>query len=257
HATGNLFTIHDDDDTWHPDFLKECVSFLSDPSNSSQFGGVVTHASLIRERIDGDDVVILSEEDFNSHHKYISLFEVAAGNIFTVNSFVYHRKIWEKIRGYNQHLPVLGDWEFNLRVLSTWDLGLIPKRLANYHIRVNQINDIYSNTVTDPSHLHVHYGNLMRNHFLRDDLRNAKPGLGFIMNTALSFHRIQDMRYQFDELKFKLQEISEQLQATKEQLQVIRPIVTEIQYSVGVLYSWISKVIAPLRWMKRVMRRLF
>src|ERR1700679_2068040 len=40
-SEGEFLIVHDDDDSWHPEFLEKTVGFLNDPQNSA-FAAVVT-----------------------------------------------------------------------------------------------------------------------------------------------------------------------------------------------------------------------
>ena len=44
-----FIVIHDDDDSWHPEFLESCVSFLDEAGPDSVFQGVITHTEKIVE----------------------------------------------------------------------------------------------------------------------------------------------------------------------------------------------------------------
>lgn len=183
-ASGDYFVIHDDDDSWHPDFLRECLDYLSENSKVAQLGGVVTHSVRIQESIEGDQVTTSARDPFNPWLHTVTLYRMAAGNIFPPISFLYKRSALEAIGPYREDLPVLGDWEFNLRFLMHFEIGVIPKELAYYHHRMTVQAGAYSNSVIGGHNKHVFYDALLRNELLRKDLEERSLGLGFLVNFA-------------------------------------------------------------------------
>lgn len=154
HAEGAFIAIHDDDDSWHPDFLQKTVSFLraKDPSHPIQ--GVITHSQRIVEEIVGDEVRLRGSNPFNNWINTISVWRMLEENCFPPISFLFSDLALKRVGFFNESLPVLGDWEFNLRFLRYFDIGVIPEQLANYHHRTNAGGANYANTVgnADPKH---------------------------------------------------------------------------------------------------------
>ena len=72
-----------------------------------------------------------------------------------------------EIGGFNETLPVLGDWDFYLRFLSRFNIAILPKHLANYHQRPFS-DGIYSNTVVAQKPIHLLYDNFLRNQYARN-----------------------------------------------------------------------------------------
>ena len=46
-------------------------------------------------------------------------------NQYSPISFLFRRSCYEKISGFDESLPVLGDWDFNLRFLLKYDIGIV------------------------------------------------------------------------------------------------------------------------------------
>lgn len=175
--------IHDDDDTWEPNFLKYTVEFLD---NNQSHIGVVTHSKRIDEEITDTKVNVISESSFNTHLSGIRLSDLSFNNNFPPISFLFRRSCYDEIRGFDETLPVLGDWDFNLRALLVGDIGLIPMMLANYHFRApnTQANEAYGNTVVAGIDKHVQYETYYRNRQLRNDIKLNRIGLGFMLHQA-------------------------------------------------------------------------
>jgi glycosyltransferase involved in cell wall biosynthesis len=182
-SSSDYAVIHDDDDSWKPTFLAECVDYLSSPQRPWSILGVVTHSERVFEEIEGDTVRTVKVEPYNTWLDSITLFRVAADNPFPPISFVFSRAAYESIGRFREDFPVLGDWDFHLRFIAKHDIGLIPKALANYHHRPSQSGD-YGNTLFDELRLHKEYGAIFRNELLRRDLIAGRVGLGVLVALA-------------------------------------------------------------------------
>ena len=193
HATGEFVVIHDDDDSWDPAYLATCVDHLDHADPGVE--GVVTASTKITERLDDDSVTIIGSEPYGGPLQSVTLLEMARGNMFPPIAFLYRRAVIATIGGYRAELPVLGDWEFNLRFLRSFDIDPLPQALANYHLRPDTKAGVYSNTVVGGLSLHQKYAARLRNQLLREDMRNGQLGLGFLVNVARMLNdQLWDMR---------------------------------------------------------------
>jgi glycosyltransferase involved in cell wall biosynthesis len=179
-ASGDYVVIHDDDDSWSPTFLEMCVNHLDNADHI--VGGVVTRSQKILERLDRGVVTEIGSEPYTPGLASITLMGMARANMFPPIAFLFRRSAAEKIGRFNAELPVLGDWEFNLRFLSHFDIDVIEATLANYHIRPETRSGIYSNTVVGGLNLHQKYDARLRNELLRQDFRKGQIGLGYLVN---------------------------------------------------------------------------
>jgi glycosyltransferase involved in cell wall biosynthesis len=184
--------IHDDDDTWEPLFLEKCVAFMENPPPvlGTPIMGVATYCARVLEKFDGSSVRIIGRESFNSWLNGVSLYRLAASNTLPPICFLFQRDALEKIGYFREDLPVLGDWEFHLRFAYHYEIGLIREELANYHHRVSLQNDVYGNSVIAGDDKHRRYEHLLRNELLRNDIKDGKAGLGFLLNIVNSFEVI-------------------------------------------------------------------
>jgi len=107
--------------------------------------------------------------------------------MFPPISFVFSRTAMEEVGLFREDLPVLGDWDFHLRFCASYEIGLIAEPLANYHHRITLQSSAYGNSVIAGNDKHRHFEHLLRNEWLRSDLKASKPGIGFLINIAHSF----------------------------------------------------------------------
>jgi glycosyltransferase involved in cell wall biosynthesis len=182
HVECDYILIHDDDDSLHPDFLRMTVEYLESDAGA-RYGGVTTKTKYISEEIRGDQVVVHDCTPYMDWVRNIQLSELMAQNLFAPISFLYRRKVYEEIGGYNQDLPVLGDWYFNLEFVLRADIKVFGgEALAYYHHR--DCSDSlgfgnYSNSVIGGQSKHEEFASISRNMFLRKygDSNSVATGL--------------------------------------------------------------------------------
>jgi glycosyltransferase involved in cell wall biosynthesis len=175
--------IHDDDDSWHPKFLERMINYLESNNTIGNLGGVVCYATEIREQISDKEIKEIARRSIALTEE-VSLWRMCAWNYFSPISFLYKREVYGKIGGpYREDLPVQGDWEFNLRFMQYYEIGLLKDHLAFYYIRINNSNSgtVYSNSVNNREKHHF-YQTYLRNEFLRKELAEGKLGVGYMMN---------------------------------------------------------------------------
>lgn len=185
-SASRYIAIHDDDDSWCPEFLARCVASLGgerDPATR----GVVTRITQIHEVLDANGASEKRRQDYNPTLHAISLPLMAELNPFLPIAFVYEREALDAVGYYDETLPVVGDWDFNIRFLRHFDIRVIPENLANYHVRV-AADEAYRNSVHSEA-LHAHYRAIIVNRYLRRDLEDGRLGLGQLLALGDSLYR--------------------------------------------------------------------
>lgn len=165
--------LHDDDDTWHCEFLQRTVKQL----DSGAQGVLVRTDKIVEKIIDNRNIVQTRVEQYMPDVKAISLYRQCIDNQLTPIAFIYRRDAYKSIGKYDSSLPVAGDWEFGIRFLMRYDITFLDPgfALANYHHRNNGDNSF-------AKHDHHVYFNLIANKYLRNELSEGKLGPGYIMN---------------------------------------------------------------------------
>jgi glycosyltransferase involved in cell wall biosynthesis len=187
-SESEFIVIHDDDDSWASEFLNETVSFLRSPGGR-KYGGVITKSVYVSEEIVGDRVVEHARLPYQDWVEVAHLSEMANGNFFPPIAFVFRRAICEQIGGFDEQLPVLGDWDFNLRFLLKADIGVLPMPLAFYHHRdVGGTSAEYSNSVIGGISKHQEYSPIVRNKYIRN------PEFGPLAALMSSGYGLTDLR---------------------------------------------------------------
>jgi len=133
-SRSRFVTFLDDDDTWDPSFLATTVATLMS-ADSELIKGVACQTEIIREYIEGDQVKPISRESLNAHLTAIRVDELIMSNLFTNNAFLFFRSAQEEIGFYSDALPVLGDWDFNIRFALRFEICVVSRILARWHWR--------------------------------------------------------------------------------------------------------------------------
>ena len=180
--------IHDDDDTLHPDFYQETINFLDKNKN---YMGVTSNTTRINEEVSDNFIKIKSRSKYSDIDSTIFLADLLWKNQFTTISFIYRRTAIDIIGIYDESLPVLDDWDFNIRFCEKFDIGVIPRALANYHFREISQAGSTAQTASAGSTLHQEYTAIIRNKMLRRDLEQGKFGIGTFMAIG-RYHQLQN-----------------------------------------------------------------
>ena len=185
-SESEYIVIHDDDDTWEAGFLSTCLRFLHEKTH---YRGVITRTNSVQEQVRGAAINRLSRKPFNSHLESVDLAHISIRNQFPPISFLFSRAVYDDIGGFDENMPVLGDWDFNLRFLLKADIGFLPEYLANHHTRVASPDgqSSYENTVVEGLQTHVAYESRYRHAKFREDLASGQAGLGHLLVTAKQF----------------------------------------------------------------------
>lgn len=199
-SESDYIIIHDDDDSWEPDFLQEMAAFL-ESKDGKKYGGAISKTTYISESIEGDSVIEHGRYPYQEWVTTVPLSEMMCGNFFAPIAFLFKRKIYEKIGGFDENLPVLGDWDFNIRFLMEADIGVVPLVLANYHhrdIAQGQGAGAYSNSVIGGVSKHNEYNAIVRNKFARMALASESNVAGIV---GLLGYSMIDLRSRIDSTK--------------------------------------------------------
>lgn len=178
-------SILDDDDTWHPDRLKEVTSHLrSNPSIQA----CVVKMDIVIEEADEDGSYKEVERRLHpdSGDGEISLFKQCHRNYLSNGIITYSRSIFNQIGGYDESLATAEDWDFGIRLLLETDVDIVrsEQSLFNYHQRP-KAHGVDGNSVHDRVIEQEITLNRIRNMYLRKDINEGRLGVGYIMNNVV------------------------------------------------------------------------
>lgn len=181
-SQSTYIVIHDDDDSWDPDFLSHTCAFLEEKGPQSRYQGVISQSLKVLESYSSDGHFSEIERTPYVPLQEINLFRVGYENPFPPIAFLYRRSVHKSIGVFDEEWDMVADLDFNYRFLKNYEIGVIPKPLALYHWRTTSPNDPNAtNTVTARAHEHGTKLNELRNHYLRQasSAQDAALALGF------------------------------------------------------------------------------
>lgn len=176
-----FFAIHDDDDSWSPDFLTEMAGFLRQ-QESARFIGVACHSAIIDEDVENDRIVFKGAHDHHRFGPVLSLFKLLHFYSHPPPIAVMMRCAALDIASANNpRMHVMYDCEWMVRVVMNADVAVVDKTLAFYHLRKADRMGLGSarNSVFE---FGKDFGSLLvliQNELLRHELRNGTLGAGF------------------------------------------------------------------------------
>jgi glycosyltransferase involved in cell wall biosynthesis len=178
-AASEFVAIHDDDDSWAPKFLERTTAFLA---AQPDFAAVTTHCARIEERIEGSTIRDVRRSPHKPVLTCVHLADMLQRNLFPPISLLYRREVFEAVGGYDESMAVLGDWDFNIKVLMKGEIGVLPDVLANYHVRIGTSpSSTDRNSITPGATQQQIAEAAYRNRMLRRDLAEGRAGLGLLL----------------------------------------------------------------------------
>jgi glycosyltransferase involved in cell wall biosynthesis len=146
-----FFVVHDDDDSWDERFLEVALSALRSAPNAV---AAVTGVTRIYETFRGGKVWPVSHENFPLSQGRLTYRGMIGGNTFPPIAAVFRRSLLNAVGNFDASLPVLGDWEFNLRAVTVGEFAFAAERLARYHTRTPESDAVSGNSITVGEELH-------------------------------------------------------------------------------------------------------
>lgn len=164
-GSGEFVVVHDDDDTWHPEFLARTVAALdAQPAAVA----VAVRTTIIRERLEGDKVTELSRTTWDPPGDVITLFDMLLTNRVVPISLLVRRSVYETIGWYDPALKAVGDWEFNLRLTRHGHVPFLgDQALAFWHQRP-KATGAHSNSIYGSDDEHFNHDRFVRDRALRE-----------------------------------------------------------------------------------------
>ena len=189
-ATGEYLALHDDDDTWHPDFLARTTAWLD---AHPQAAAVAVRTEVVHEEADGNGGWReCRREPLQPGIHDLSLLELLVINRAVPIGCLYRTADIRTAGGYNAALPVVEDWDLHLRLTRQKPFGLIEGApLAYWHHRHGVAGD-WGNSMHDLAYAHWIYDRRLRDEAMRDTLRTAPHLFGLALQNGLYMRHTDD-----------------------------------------------------------------
>jgi len=197
-SKSDFMVVHDDDDSWHPSFLSECVQFLRKTENR-HLAGVVTNFEVVREVIENNKVNEISREPRYHYREYITYNDLLAVNPTPPIAFLIRKDATDIAGSFIENLPLVGDWDYILRIMQIGDIGTVRKILAYHHIRSNtpDLEPAYKNSINNGINQNL-YNELFTNTAIRTTLNKDPSLIGVFRFMALLQSQLNLLQYTVD-----------------------------------------------------------
>lgn len=172
-ATESEFVaIHDDDDLWAPEFLERTVGALC--ASDALICSTRVVERYERETPEGE-FEVYEERIFHDGLPGFGLQFLYRTNRAVPIGILYRRRLHELVGFYDESLPVVGDWEFNLRAAAVTEVLLVDEPLAYWSLRP-EADGADANSVQRQAE-HARFDASVRARAIRDDLQSGgRPG---------------------------------------------------------------------------------
>ena len=172
-ATDSEFVaIHDDDDLWAPEFLERTVGALR--ASEALICSTRVVERYERETSEGE-FEVYEERIFHDGLPGFGLQFLYRTNRTVPIGILYRRRLHELVGFYDESLPVVGDWEFNLRAAAVTEVLLVDEPLAYWSLRP-EADGAEANSVQRQAE-HARFDASVRARAIRDDLQSGgRPG---------------------------------------------------------------------------------
>lgn len=165
-----FFVIHDDDDSWREGFLATAVEAAR--ANASA-AAVVTGVTKVQETYRGGKVWPVAYENFYLDEGRLTYRGMIGNNTFPPIAALFRTRLLSEVGPFDASLPVLGDWEFNLRAVNAGGFVYVNERLANYHTRTPDSDRSSGNSITVGEDLHRDVKLRLQNRWLEEPAVNG------------------------------------------------------------------------------------
>ena len=164
--------IHDDDDLWAPEFLERTVGALR--ASEALICSTRVVERYERETPEGE-FEVYEERIFHDGLPGFGLQFLYRTNRAVPIGILYRRRLHELVGFYDESLPVVGDWEFNLRAAAVTEVLLVDEPLAYWSLRP-EADGAEANSVQRQAE-HARFDASVRARAIRDDLQSGgHPG---------------------------------------------------------------------------------
>ncbi len=170
--------VLDDDDTWAPTFLSTLTGILD--ANLSVVA-VACGSEVVYEESMEETVEEVFREPFARDVTQVSLSTLLLKNYVPTHTLLFRTEVLQKLRGWRTDVPVLADWDFNLRLALMGPIAYVREPLAFWHHRTSTDKDL-GNSIVVAADEHREYENLIRDDYLRQE---ADEGAGADIDVAL------------------------------------------------------------------------
>lgn len=199
--------IHDDDDSWAPEFMSSMIAALKRQQKTfSSIKGIACRVNVVYETVSGNQIIVDRVEPFKSWHSdsldegFLSVQRMIVRNQFPPIAFMFELAAARELGLFDETLPVLGDWDFHTRFLLKHDVWVHAEYLSFYHHRTAASGSL-GNTVHAGAQRHRLYNQKIRNERVR---RAAREDMRNLMLLEVPMETQETCQNEFQHLQWKI-----------------------------------------------------
>lgn len=208
-CASEFIAIHDDDDLWEPTFLEKTVAALEENDDVM----VVVRTDEYFEKITESGFEFVESVPFWENLQGMNVVDFFRINRAVPIGILYRRRLLEEIGYYNETLPVVGDWEFNVRVASKHKVLFLQENLAHWSKRLNATGTD-SNSVYAAAQEHKFFDARVRSDAVRDHLAQGGHLGPYLYNAHLA-NEVQEAVHRSHGLLLDVLNRLERIEATQ------------------------------------------
>lgn len=202
--------FHDDDDTWHPEFLERTMGWLDQNPDAL---GVATKTDIVYEELIDEEYHEVRREPFWADVTQFSAMLLMRMNRHVPISVVLSVAGIKQVGGFRGDLPVVDDWDMNLKLALAGNLGFLADQpLAFWHHRP-QAAGADGNTMYKQAADHLHWDRVVREEYVKEYVEQHGIG-GILAINAIAEEHVNHLNGRLDHLEHmvgRLQETVESL----------------------------------------------
>lgn len=140
HSTGKYLAFLSGDDIWHPDKLQKQYTWLTAESNRKI---IFSHIDFIDDN-SGPIAVpwadnLFNQKDSKSRPEYLRTW-FFKGNCLNAGTCLVEKKLILDLGMFNLASLQLQDFDMWIKIISKYDIYVLPQKLMKYRIRANEMN---------------------------------------------------------------------------------------------------------------------
>lgn len=185
-SDSTYIAIHDDDDLWEPTFLEKTVTALEKNHDVM----VVVRTDEYFEKVTDNGFEFVESRPFWEYLQGVNVIDYFRINRAVPIGILYRRSLLTDIGEYKEDLPVVGDWEFNVRVASKYPVVFLDENLAHWSKRLDATGTD-SNSVYAAANQHKYFDARVRSDAVREHLAQGAHPAPYFFNAHLA-NEVQD-----------------------------------------------------------------
>jgi len=190
---GEFVIIHDDDDTWAPDFLSAAVACLDAHPEAVAVAALI---EIVYEKVSGERIIETGRRLFSPPGGMLTLFDLMLANRVVPIGMLIRRASFDAVGWYDESLLAVGDWEFNLRLLQHGPVPVLMDRPRAFWHQRPHAKGRESNSIFGGSDQHFHFDRVVRERELRAYLDQHGPGallfLSKVIEEQVRYYSLQE-----------------------------------------------------------------